>query len=71
MSVKEKAPLAGSSKEQLIAPIKQQHIETNSITVNEALESDTLSILGNTDLKSTPHMEFFWQQQKKLLSSMK
>ena len=87
MSVKEKAPLAGSSKERLIATIKQQRIESkalkeklsglekeierNSITVNEALESDLLSILGNTDLKRTPHMDFFWQQQKKLLSSPK
>ena len=87
MSVKEKAPLAGSSKERLIATIKQQRIESkalkeklsglekeierNSITINEALESDLLSILGNTDLKRTPHMDFFWQQQKKLLSSPK
>ena len=86
-SVKEKAPLAGSSKERLIATIKQQRVESkalkeklsgleketerNSITVNEALESDILSILGNTDLKRTPHMDHFWQQQKKLLSSPK
>ena len=86
-SVKEKAPLAGSSKERLIATVKQQRIESkalkekllgleneierNSITLNEALESDLLSILGNTDLKRTPHMDFFWQQQKKLLSSPK
>ena len=54
-SVKEKAPLAGSSKERLIATIKQRielkalkeklsglekEIETSSITVDEALESD-------------------------------
>ena len=54
MSVKEKAPLAGSSKERLIATIKQQRIESkalkeklsglekeierNSITVNEATD---------------------------------
>ena len=30
-----------------------------------------ISILGKTDLKRTPHMDFFWQQQKKLLSSLK
>ena len=57
-SVKEKAPLAGSSKERLIATIKQQRVESkalkeklsglekkierNSITVNEGLESDIL-----------------------------
>lgn len=84
-SVKEKAPLAGSSKERLIATVKQQRIESkvlkeklsglekeiqaNSITVNEVLESDIISILDNTNLKKTPHMDIFWQQQKKLLSA--
>ena len=79
-SVKEKAPLAGSSKERLIATVKQQRIESkvlkekcsglekeiqaNSITVNEVLESDIISILDNTNLRKTPHMNFFWQHQK-------
>ena len=86
-SLKEKAPLSGSGKERLIVTIQQQRIEakglkdrlsdlekeinTNSITVNESLEGDILNILGNADLKKTPHMDFFWQQQKKLLSSPK
>ena len=85
--MKEKAPLSGSSKERLIATIQQQRIEakglkdrlsglekeinSNSITVNESLEGDILDILGNADLTKTPHMDFFWQQQKKLLSSPK
>ena len=85
--VKEKAPLAGCSKERLIATVQQQRMEckklkgelsaqekdisTHSITVNESLEKDILDIIGNTDLKQTPHMELFWKQQKKLLASPK
>ncbi len=74
-SLKEKAPLSGSSKERLIATIQQQHIEakgpkdrlsdlgkdinSNSITVNESLEGDIFNILGKADLKKTLHMDFF------------
>ena len=83
--VKDKAPLASCSKEQLIVTVQQQRIQCkelrgklsamekdisyNSITVNEALEKDILDIMGSTDLKQTPHMELFWRQQKKLLAS--
>ena len=85
--IKDKAPLTASSKERLISTIQRQRIESkelkdrlldlekeiksNSITVGEALESDIVSILGNADLEGTPHMQHFWQQQKKLLASPK
>lgn len=84
-AVKDKAPLAGSSKERLIATVQKQRIEckdlehrlsdlekeiqSNSIKVDKALETDILSILADSDMKSSPHMNFFWQQQKKLLAS--
>ncbi len=87
MPLKDKAPLAGCSKERLIATVQQQRMECkelkgklsalekdisrNSITVNEALERDICDIMGSTDLKQTPHMEHFWKQQKKLLASPK
>ena len=87
MPVEDKAPLASCSKERLVATIKQQRvrckdlesqlqgmkkeIHSNSIEINKALEDDILNILGNNDLSSTPHMNLFWQQQKKLLASPK
>ena len=49
----------------------KKEIYSNSIEINKALEDDILNILGNSDLKSTPHMNLFWQQQKKLLASSK
>lgn len=81
-SLKDKASLFSSIKEQLIATIQQQHIEakrlkeilsdleinSNSIMINESIIGDIHSILGNADLKKTPHMDLFRQQQKKLLS---
>ena len=49
----------------------KKEIHSNSIEINKALEDDILNILDNNDLSSTPHMNLFWQQQKKLLSSPK
>ena len=85
--VKDKAPLASCSRGRLIASIKQQRLRckdfesqlvgmkkeiySNSTEINKALEDDILNILGNSDLNSTPHMNLFWQQQKKLLASPK
>ena len=85
--VQEKAPQAGCSKERLIATVQQQRMEckelkgklsalekdisSHSITVNKSLEKDIIDIMHTTDLKQTPHMEFFWKQQKKLLASPK
>ena len=87
MPVKDEAPLASCSKERLFPSIKQRllrckdlesqlvgmkkEIHSNSIEINKALEDDILNILGNSDIKSTPHMNLFWQQQKKLLASSK
>ena len=51
--------------------VLEKDISRNSITVNEALERDICDIMGSTDLKQTPHMEHFWKQQKKLLTSPK
>jgi hypothetical protein len=86
-AVKDKAPLASCSKERLIATIQQQRlrckdlesqlvnmqreIHSNSIEINKTLEDDILSILDKSDLKTSPHMNLFWQQQKKLLASPK
>ena len=76
MPVKDKAPLASCCKERLVASIKQQRLRrkdlesqlvgmkkgiySNSIEINKALEDDILNILGNSDIKSTPHMNLFW-----------
>ncbi|CAB4011887.1 Hypothetical predicted protein, partial [Paramuricea clavata] len=76
-----------ASKERLIATIQHQHvrckdvesqlvnmhreIRSNSIEINKTLEDDILSILDKSDLKTLPHMNLFWQQQKKLLVSPK
>ena len=85
LPVKDKAPLAACSKERLIATIQRQRLEckdlkdqiakmnkdimSNSIEIDKNLESDVLDILKSSDLKSSPHMDLFWQQQKKLLAS--
>ena len=87
MPVKDKAPLASCSKERLVASIKQQRLRckdlesqlegmkkeiySNNIEISKALEDDMLNILDNSYLNSTPHMNLFWQQQKKLLASSK
>ena len=46
-------------------------ILTNSIKIDKTLENDILGILKENYLKSSPHMNLFWQQQKKLLASPK
>ena len=85
LPVKDRAPLAACSKERLIATIQRQRLEckdlkdqvarmskdimSNSIEIDKNLESDVLDILKSSDLKSSPHMDLFWQQQKKLLAS--
>ena len=81
LPVKDRAPLAACSKERLIAKIQSQRLEckdhkdqvakmskdimSNSIKIDKNLESDVLDILKSSDLKSSPHMDLFWQQQKK------
>ncbi len=85
LHVKNKASLTACSKERLIATVQKQRvvckqlqsqvddmkmdIKMNSIKVDETLENDMLNILKGNDLKSSPHMNLFWQQQKKLLAS--
>ena len=85
MPVKDKAPLTTCSKERLIATVQQQRIACkelqgrlnamekdilkNSVQVDQTLESDIQNILKEVDFKSSPHMNLFWQQQKKLLAS--
>jgi hypothetical protein len=85
LPVKNKAPLTACSKERLIATVQKQRvvckqlqsqvddmkkdIKMNSIKVDETLENDMLNILKGNDLKCSPHMNLFWQQQKKLLAS--
>ena len=85
LPVKDRAPLVACSKERLIATIQRQRLEckdlkdqvakmskdimSNSIEIDKNLESDVLDILKSNDLKSSPHMDLFWQQQKKLLAS--
>ena len=87
LPIKDKAPLTACSKERLIATVQKQRlvckdlkgqinamsrdILTNSIKIDETLENDILGILKQNDLKSSPHMNLFWQQQKKLLASPK
>ena len=80
-ALKDKAPLASCSKERLIATIKKQRVKckdlesqienmrndisSNSTEIDKALEDDILAILGKNDMKSSPHINLFWQQQKK------
>ena len=84
-AVKDKAPLTGCSKDRLIATVQKQRVEckdlehrlsnsekeiqSNSIKVNKDLKNDILTILADSDLKSSPHTKLFWEQQKKLLVS--
>ena len=45
-------------------------IMSNSVEIDKNLESDVLDILKSSELlKSSPHMDLFWQQQKKSLAS--
>ena len=37
--------------------------------IDKALEDDILTISGKNDMKSSPHMNLFWQQDKKCLAS--
>ena len=84
--VKNKAPLSVSSKSRLVATIHQQRlvckqlenrlpdlekeIVKNSISVDEIMEKDILSILADRhDDDVSPHMKFFWEQQRKLLQT--
>ena len=46
-------------------------IEKNSITVNESLEKDLLEIFANNSTDISSHMKVFWEQQRKLLTSLK
>lgn len=52
--------------QQLDAQIKQ-----NDMPISEDLEEDILKIMGRKSLEATPHMNFFWQQQMKLLQKGK
>ena len=85
--VKDKAPLSRSSKERLVATVQRQRIvckelegrltqlekeiSENSISVDEALEKDILTILADSGNEVTPHMRVFWEQQQKMLASSK
>ena len=78
--------LSVSSKSHLVATIHQQRlvckqlenrladlekeIVKNSISVDEIMEKDILSILADRhDDDVSPHMKFFWEQQRKLLQT--
>ena len=85
--LKDKAPLSRSSKERLVATVQKQRIVSkelenrlsqlekeiskNSISVDETLEKDILTILADAGNEVTPHMRVFWEQQRKLLASPK
>ena len=85
--VHSKAPLTATAKERLVATVHHQRvvckqledrvnqleteIEKNSITVNEVLEKDLLEIFGKNSTEVSPHMQVFWEQQRKLLASPK
>lgn len=50
----------------------ESEIEKNSVTVNETFEKDLLEIFANnSSTEMTPHMQLFWEQQRKLLASRK
>ena len=77
---KPRAPLAACGPEKLRATVVslrlqmkdmdnrlqklQQKIEKNGVGVSETLEKDILTIMGGQNLEATPHMKFFWQEQK-------
>ena len=74
-AVKDKAPLTGCSEDRLIATVQKQRVErkdlehrlsssekeiqSNSIKVNKDLENDILTILADSDLKSSSHIKLF------------
>ena len=48
----------------------EKEIVKNSISVDETMEKDILSILADRqDDDVSPHMKFFWEQQRKLLQT--
>ncbi|CAB3982275.1 Hypothetical predicted protein [Paramuricea clavata] len=48
----------------------EKEIAKNSISVDENLEKDIFSILADrSDEDVSPHMKFFWEQQRKLLQT--
>ena len=49
----------------------QAQIENDSIAVSETLEKDVLTIMGEQNLETTPHMKFFWEQQVRLRQANK
>ena len=49
----------------------QQNIEQHGIGISEGLEKDILKIMGGQNLEAIPRMKFFWQEQIKLLRSVK
>ena len=80
--LKSNAPLSGSSKPRLVATVQQwldckkfegwiaeldKEIERNSIPIDETMEKDILPILADSGEQVTPHMKFFWEQQRKLV----
>ena len=46
----------------------RQEIATNSVTVDKDISDDFISIIDREDVKMTPFMKLFWQEQKKMLS---
>ena len=46
----------------------RQEIATNSVTVDKDISDDFISIIDREDVKMTPFMKQFWQEQKKMLS---
>ena len=49
----------------------QTKIEKDGVHFSESLETDILKIMGGQNLEATPHMKFFWEQQRALLQSKK
>ena len=48
----------------------EKEISKNSISVDETFEKDIFSIMADcSDEDVSPHMKFFWEQQKKLLQT--
>lgn len=45
----------------------EQEIQNSIIEVDHTLSKDISDIIGKSDSKLTPFMEFLWQEQKKLL----
>ncbi|CAB3980884.1 Hypothetical predicted protein [Paramuricea clavata] len=49
----------------------QHKIEADGIHIDEAVDKDILQIMSGQNLDATPHINFFWEQQVKLLKSNK